>query len=274
MPKVTPSVVVDVIDRMFPSEQFRPEGRYRVKLDPSTAAGLGTISRLTAEIPGELNTLEGRDYAALYAGVAGLQSEISDFTSRQERRGRYLTVVTGFGEATPLDLVREALVKCPDQAPSLQTAALAFIEDSELRESLRLDLSSATNAFTGGEWKAATVLAGSVMEALLLWGLKTYPQKDLRDAISTLVSLGTVPKGLNFRDLEARKWTLHAYVEVAAHLKIIAAHTATEVRQAKEFRNLIHPGASARKQQKCTRPTALSALAAVDFIVEDLVKTA
>ena len=71
-------------------------------------------------------------------------------------------------------------------------------------------------------------------------------------------------------DLEGQGWHLHEYVEVAAHLGILRADTASQVRLAREFRNLIHPGRSARLRQKCDRGTALSALAAVDLVVRDL----
>ena len=71
-------------------------------------------------------------------------------------------------------------------------------------------------------------------------------------------------------DLEGPGWHLHEYVEVAAHLGIIKPDTATLVRLAKDFRNLIHPGRAARLGQKCDRATALGALAAVEAVVRDL----
>jgi len=50
---------------------------------------------------------------------------------------------------------------------------LTFIGDEELRESLVLDYNEVNQALHNGEWKAATVLAGAVAEALLLWALQT-----------------------------------------------------------------------------------------------------
>lgn len=66
------------------------------------------------------------------------------------------------------------------------------------------------------------------------------------------------------------RWVLHEYVEVAAHLDLIESETTALVRQAKDFRNLIHPGRAIRLGQKCDRATALAALAAVEFVVRDL----
>jgi hypothetical protein len=65
-------------------------------------------------------------------------------------------------------LIRRALAACPDESPAPETRELAFIEDTELRDGLRLDISAINRALSNSEWKAATVLAGSVVEALLL----------------------------------------------------------------------------------------------------------
>jgi hypothetical protein len=49
-----------------------------------------------------------------------------------------------------------------------------------------------------------------------------------------------------------------------------APTTATQAKLAKDFRNPIHPGRAARLEQKCQRPDALSALAALEHVVRDL----
>ena len=58
-----------------------------------------------------------------------------------------------------------------DQQIAEATTGLALIEDLPLRESIRADIAFADQAFGGGEWKAATVLAGAAAEALLLWAI-------------------------------------------------------------------------------------------------------
>lgn len=59
----------------------------------------------------------------------------------------------------------------PTQFPAEDTADLLFISDADLRANLRSDLVAMDRALSNGEWKAATVLAGSVLDALLLWAL-------------------------------------------------------------------------------------------------------
>jgi hypothetical protein len=65
-------------------------------------------------------------------------------------------------------------------------------------------------------------------------------------------------------------WGLHEYIETAAAQKIIRPETVEQAKLAQGFRNLIHPGRAVRLAQKCNRATALSAVAAVEHIVEDL----
>ncbi len=91
-----------------------------------------------------------------------------------------LNFLPNFNRLNPLTIVRRALEKCPDQFPSKSTTGLYFINDDDLRDSIRLDISTAEQAFRNGEWKASTVLTGSVIEALLLWRLKQQDPLSLK----------------------------------------------------------------------------------------------
>lgn len=161
-------------------------------------------------------------------------------------------------------------MKCPDEAPAPGTTDLPFVTHAELRESIRLDISAANRDFANGEWKGATVLAASAVEALLLFALQEVAAKkpdSIQPALAGLVenrTLAQKPSG------SFESWDLHEYVEVAAQLGLIKPDTLAQTRQAKGFRNLIHPGRAQRKAQKCDRGTALAALAAVEFVVRDL----
>ena len=66
------------------------------------------------------------------------------------------------------------------------------------------------------------------------------------------------------------EWGLHQFVEVAGKLALIDPDTAKQTRLAKDFRNLIHPGRSIRKQRACDRGTALATTAAVELVSRDL----
>ena len=129
--------------------------------------------------------------------------------------------------------MRQALVDCPDEFPAATTSELAFIIDKELREGLRLDIGAVERAFANLEWKAATVLAGSAIEALLFWVLDTRLSDKIPDSASRVFQ--SKPKGT------LENWTLYHYVEIAADLQVVEADTAKLVRLAKDYRNLIHP---------------------------------
>lgn len=51
---------------------------------------------------------------------------------------------------------------------------------------------------------------------------------------------------------------------------LITGDTATLLQLVKDFRNLIHPGRSERLAKKCDRSTALTALAGIVAVVNEL----
>jgi hypothetical protein len=124
-----------------------------------------------------------------------------------------------------------------------------------------LDIGSVESAFSNGEWKAATVLAGSVVEALLLWALLEQNPANVSAAAAKLKL--KVPSN-------PEEWVLYQFIEIAGELKLIGTETAMQCRLAKDYRNLIHPGRAQRLGQACNRGTALSAVAAVEHVVNDL----
>ena len=158
------------------------------------------------------------------------------------------------------------------RGPAPATTELSFITDAGLRQNIRLDISAANSDLAQGEWKGATVLAGSATEALLLWALQDHEARNagsLASATTTLVGTKMLAQNPG-PDPEGPGWHLLQYVEVAAHLNLIEDDTAKLVRLAQEFRNLIHPGRAARLGQKCDRATALGALAAAEAVARDL----
>jgi hypothetical protein len=144
---------------------------------------------------------------------------------------------------------------------------LIFISDGELRDSIRLDISSANRDLVSHEYKGATVLAGSATEALLLWAIQDREKQTVATARTKLVSAKVLSSSVS---ADPERWSLIELIEVASELGLIEQNTAQQARLGKDFRNLIHPGRAARLGQVCDRATALSALAAVEHIVRDL----
>jgi len=262
MPRVVPSQVVGLIDQLFPWVTAREHDRRDLGID--SLPRLAAVLDLIQQVPEELITLDPDQYVAFAKSVAAIRGIV---TAWQGHGARYpLENLRAFDDGSPLTLLRRALAFCPDEFPAAGTAELPFIPDRDLRESLRIDISATNKALSNGEWKAATVLAGSVVEALLLWKLEQRPT-DVPKAIAELARKGT-PIADAGRSLEF--WHLPSYIEVAAELNVIKADTATQARLAKDYRNLIHPGRAIRLGQTCDRGTALSAVAAVEHVVRNL----
>jgi hypothetical protein len=146
------------------------------------------------------------------------------------------------------------LAGLPDNLPSAETVTLLFVDDADLRASLRQDVNWASSALRNCEWKAATVLAGSVVEALLLWELK-QPHHE------------PIP---NIRSSPLDDWYLSDYIKAARKLRCTTNETITDAEKAQDYRNLIHPGASVRRGQACDLGTAHIAVGALDHVVRDL----
>jgi len=267
MPRVFPSLVIKVIDRLFPWAETQQEGK-PYPLYFGNHVQLMGIMRMVEEIPEELITLTPEDYAVLVVCVEGIRTQVETWYAQGARDT--LNFLGGLPQLSPIALIRRCLAKCPDEAPSPGTVGLQFIPDIALRDSIRLDISAAYRDEANGQWKGATVLAGSAAEALLLWAIQEHEKKspgDLATALSRLVANKTFPKP---PDPNPEKWDLYEYIPVASDLKIIKPETATQVELARPFRNLIHPGRAKRLGQTCDRATALAALSAVEFLVRDL----
>jgi hypothetical protein len=261
MPRIVPSQVVDFIAGIP-----LPETNGVVRLANAGPAALAATVELVNQIPDELLEMDRAAYASLILAKAQISDILSTWTANQNAgHNRFGFQFTP--SQNPLEMIRAALVKCPDESPSPSTSEFGFISDLELRANLRNDMGAINRALANGEWKAVTVLAGSAIEALLLWALQQRPSANIATAAANCMTAGTFtrqPKA----DLEW--WDLHEYTEVALNLGLIKDETAKQVRLARQFRNFIHPGRTQRLSQKCDRATALSAVAGVEHAVRDL----
>jgi hypothetical protein len=282
VPKTLPSTVVQIIDYLHPRLGITPQnvaGRpEQIKIDDNCAVMLSTILSVVEEIPDELLQVQADRRAQFHAAVEDIKRSIGLLTTR----ARPTTLHNAFPQLRPMEwldrhhipiynryateVLRDVLRDCPDQAVQPATLDLPFISEIELRESLRLDISYVNTALSNGNYKAATILAGSVLEALLLWGLsqKAEPMRG------TFIESALQEDRLAHRPSnDLNSWNLHEFIEVSVAGKLIREHTGVSARHAKDFRNLIHPGRSVRLNQECNRGTALSSTSAVEHVVTD-----
>lgn len=271
MRQYVPSEVVAYIDRAL---CFIP------KDDPSTGQSFSVSRGIRAALLGLVELVERvpehlvTDTEALTDIISSVQAirTVAREAEAQDVRARYSTSPPELGPVppnqwNPVILIRRACARCPDEAPAPHVERLPFVTDEQLRRTLETDLDGVDRALAGGEWKAATVLGGSVVEALLLWAIQEKPAADSQAAITCLRGAGTLRKDPGS---DPEKWHLPDYIAVAGELKLIRPETADQARLLTGFRNLIHPGRAARTGQACNRGTAHAARAAIAFVIEDL----
>lgn len=260
MPRVVPSQVVAFINNLWPSSGDLNN------LHRGQAGQLSGLVNLVDQIPSELLVMDAASYALFVCGRAHISQKLVTWAG-DPSRGHELGLMPGPTPKNPVTEIRDALAKCADESPSHATSALNFIADVALRKNLLIEISEVTRALANGEWKAATVLAGSAAEALLLWALKQRPPAEITSAIATLHASGGLTTNPN-SNLD--RWNLYEFIQVAENIGVINPNTATQTRLAKDFRNFIHPGVAQRLGEKCDRATALSAVAGMEHVVRDL----
>jgi hypothetical protein len=254
--RVVPSDVVKLIERIWPDVYRRPEPR--LTLNYSYRPHLQAIVEMYDRIPDDLLAPPRDEYPTLMAAVGGIRAAIVQFNTAGDSRP--IDKTPGLGNIDPVTALRSALLKCPDQVPGQGTAdRLSFLGDEALQRDLALDITAAHRSVTAGDWKAATVIAGSVVEALLLWRLQNHDPMP-RDAAAAKRS---VKKTVDH-------WDLGEQLAVCQELGILKPETWNLADITRKFRNLIHPGRSIRLAQTCDKGTALAALAAVERVIVDV----
>ena len=167
------------------------------------------ILNLMKDVPDELVVMTDADYSDLILA----KSTIENYLAHSVARGTGGTVDHVKG-SDAITVIRRTLAKCSDEYPPSATTELSFINDEPLRENIRRDLGAVERALNNAEWKAATVLAGAAIEALLHWRLQepsTFP--EIQVAATALEANGTIKK----RRSDIDRWELHDFIEVAAY---------------------------------------------------------
>lgn len=259
MSKVMPSQIVQTIDELFPHAATGEGGI----LDASHGSRLRGIRNLFKEVPPELIILPPGQYADLILAISAIEEYLGSWTTRG-----YVQSVKKIKDQDIVTVIRQALALCPDEYPPITTTELVFIHDDALRDSIRRDAGAVHRALDNAEWKAATVLAGSTIEALLHWKIQEHPQKqEIEAALKTVVIANKATKP---RANDPDTWDLAHFIEVAAEMKFIEPETQIAANLARNFRNLIHPGRAIRLKQTCDRATAYSAVGALEHVIRNL----
>ena len=150
--RLVPSEIVRVIDRLL---------TYAATPDPPNV-------KLTSEVNGRVS--------AIISLMDRLQPE---HTATARGQGYQYS-----GE--PVWHLRRHLSMCADESPARAGRDLLFVDEPQLRRDLCIDLAEAYSSLHAGRWKAATVLAGAIIEALLVWRLSKLSAPERKTASEKL----------------------------------------------------------------------------------------
>lgn len=129
-----------------------------------------------------------------------------------------------------------------------------YITSKELRESIEADHAEMRNCVEAKAWKSVQVLAGSIVETLLI------------DYLSATQNPARINK-------DPLKLDLSEAITICRDEKVLSARTADLCSVVKSYRNLIHPGRMVRlEEQSPNMGSATIALALIDMITDDLAK--
>ena len=196
MPIVMPTQVISIIESLFPNvsdPHFQQDPLSGVDFKQTNV--LKGVVNLIPQIPAELMTIPGDQYAQLLVSSTVIEEALISM-----RMGKF----NGFGRLgniNPVATIYNILKLCHDEFPASVTADLSFVTDVELKENILRDIGAIERAIRNAEWKAANVLSGAAIEALLLWkltdqvenGAMATPASDLKEW-----SLGACPSNSGF----------------------------------------------------------------------------
>lgn len=259
MARIVPSIVRQFIqDEPALANCADQDPKKQPQLSHEQAFELSALLHLLDAMPEALMPTDRDRYMDLVLGMNAIRHAVAVWRSGDQKL--VLKPLKRWGGLNAVALVIKALSAAPDEAPAPTTKTLSFIADAADRSALQNDIAGVERAIQNAEWKAATVLAGSVIEALLLWGLS----QDTKSALSATAA----PKS----QADLGRWDLVDLIRVAAELKIIGDQTAKQADLARDYRNLIHPAVAVRRKMVADRPTAFGAFAGMDLVATDLGK--
>src|SRR5437879_1262010 len=126
-----------------------------------------------------------------------------------------------------------------------------FITDDRFRGSLTTDYAEFRASVAGEAWKAALVLVGSIVEALL---------------VDHLVSTNYQKQG----GTDPLKMHLGELIAACEKEKVLSAKTASLSTVIQKYRNLIHPGRAVRLGETASKSAAIVAGELLQMIVDEV----
>lgn len=266
MARIVPSVLVEAIREMFPNKPDinGPIEYLLVRIgNEGLVSKLASILVLVRQIPENLLPLEQNKLVRLLRSIATIDETLNQWKTIKDPQNYPLSLID---QQHPVAIIRDIFAECPDERHEEKYSSVRFIADTGLRETIELDLGEAWRAASEGGYKAATVLAGSAVEALLLWAIQTRREQHPDAPISGPLD------GFPDSKKDPTEWQLATCIAFAAAHGLIGRECNAAASLLRDARNLIHPGREQRKGIRIGRGAAYGALSALDLVIEDLRK--
>ncbi|HZT26529.1 MAG TPA: hypothetical protein VFA57_12555 [Pseudolabrys sp.] len=241
MPSILPSQIVAAIDNMFGSNRNEIDNR---AVQHIHKVQVHALLAMLDEVPAALVDLNAQDYLEFSQCRAVLATKLPAWNLGD------IAPANSVGGKDVIERIRRLMLKCRDRLPPPEPE-LPFIAEDDVRLGLEDRIQAAWTDFNAREWMGATILAGHVIEALLLWAMKSK---------GGVTPFKKAPDELHLHDLIAE----------AEKRGLITPECRQLADLAKDARNLIHPGKATRSGTVCSKATALSALSAVYRIAEEM----
>lgn len=231
-------------------------------LDPKTRGDADPFA-LSKALVEELDRLDPRDFApaARFRFVA------------RRVEARTWARATSMGHTAKLVALVAEIVKLLDDygPPGSRGTARVFrwLSDADLKAIVQRDYAELEAILVpDGAWKSAVVMAGSILEAILV-DLLTKDAARLAAAKAST----KVPKDKGVPKPES-DWTLHNLIEIATDIKLIPADRSKTFDQVlRDYRNFVHPRKEIRAAHPSGEGEASMAKGALDAFCDHLDRT-
>jgi len=163
------------------------------------------------------------------------------------------------------ELVVSALEQYGGDGSQTISRSFSFVNDKDLKHLIERDYRELRlKTFPSRAWKSTVVLAGSILEAILL---------DRLTSDTTIQSKANASKKApkdkagRVRNLAAGDWRLADMIEVAADIGVLPPERAKSFDQIlRDYRNFVHPKKELRAKHPCTEAEALMSVGALEGV--------
>jgi hypothetical protein len=173
--------------------------------------------------------------------------------------GGYSGLYTSAGDRDRLNAMADAVERIHGTEFSELPQFNRFVSSPELARMLVRDYREMIAGFFAGAWKTTLVTAGSIMETLLLDGLRAHWADVVKNCKLTN----------NASPKRAAKWKLEIMIERAEKAGLIGKGNRYVSDALRDHRNLIHPAKEERGNYKIDKASALSSVRAVNELIRN-----